>query len=632
MPITKIKITLQAVCVNDGADIWGEAEWMFNATINGKSVGDPAIKWVAEEREVITLPDSDWSAVIDVSAKSKPTDTVKVSFSGKESDTNGDRDLGKVSYTFKYPFSKDQAIRLKSPKLPPGVRYYSLRLKMEVVEIKATKALKGLKSVAVSRQHDGSSTFTTVGGKQFVPRVEVCPVVPVPEAPSKLPKRPDISTALGLTPGKDTPESQPIELWPLPDPNALCNPSLIPILKKSDASFNSKVARLAVTYLEPGDLDTSFVSWHVKSGPVEIVGSNKGPEIKVNGTGAGAADELAELEVRWDGEKGPLLCTYRAWVGRVKRFKYRINLINGNDTSKQVVFSGADYESQIKIAGIIYWQAGIELVPDDNTTCWDGASSTDPSGAALPKGVFNVPVTDDTWTVNVNNFVPTIATRLNFRPGVIHAVYVRSTKTGRAAATDIQGVDGKDYEMPLGKPTSSWVIPSGIPPDKDPTTKLKLVTFPSSNRLSNKAFDKVTLTGRMAAKFGVKLGSDDDYVKARQKVDPGFTPADMGRLYAAVLPSDWAQTGTDSSAGVNAAHELGHVLGLQHRGSGEANLPGSILSNDNINSEDTSGKQRGHPWDENVMTYGYTSPPPRALDIDLIQTPVLRKHPATYYI
>src|SRR2546423_9415655 len=162
MPITKIKITLQTVCVNEGADVWGEAEWMFKATIDGKRVGDPTIKWVAEEREVITLPQSDWSSLVDVSAKTRGTDTVKVSFSGKESDINGDRDLGKVNYTFKYPFSKDQAITLRSPKLPPGVRYYNLRLKMEVVEIKATKALTGPKSVAVSRQHDGSSTFTTV--------------------------------------------------------------------------------------------------------------------------------------------------------------------------------------------------------------------------------------------------------------------------------------------------------------------------------------------------------------------------------------------------------------------------------------------------------------------------------------
>lgn len=50
-----------------------------------------------------------------------------------------------------------------------------------------------------------------------------------------------------------------------------------------------------------------------------------------------------------------------------------------------------------------------------------------------------------------------------------------------------------------------------------------------------------------------------------------------------------------------------------------------------MNSLDNTGAQRGHPWNENVMTYGYGgahAAAPRALDIDLIQAPVIRRHPA----
>jgi hypothetical protein len=616
MPVTKVKIAFVSVGVLDAADMWGDGEWAFTAAVDGKAVGDPNNIFIARTRSLIQLP-PEYSIELDVSGKTKPSDRVKVSFSANDKDVFvWDHDLGSVSYLFKFPFSRDQSIILTSPikkgfLFLPDHQYFTARITLEVLEVKATAAIIGPKSVSASRQHDGSSNFTTLSGKQIVPRVEVCPVVPTPQSPSKLPKRPDVATQNGLTPGKATPQSQPPVLWPLPNLNATYNPSLIPILQESDPDLNSKAAKLAVTYVEPGDLDTNLLTWVVKSGPAKIIGANQGAEVTVIGTGAGASDQLAEFEVRWNGEKGTLLATFRAWVGKIKKVPFRINLINGTNPASQVVFTPQDYYNQIQIARIVHWQAGLELIPDSNTTCWDGATTKDSAGAALPGGVFIVPVTNNTWTVNVNNFVPTIASRLNFRPGVLHAVYVRSTTTGRAAATDIQGVDGKDYEMD-GKPTSSWVLPSGVPPDADPSGKLKLKTFKSSDRLKNKA------------------PGDDKYAADRTKSDSSFSSADMGRIYAVVLPSDWTwnNTGTDPNAGVNLAHELGHALGLHHRGSGDATNP--PLSNDGMNCLDVANKQRGHPWSENVMTYGYGgsfAAAPRAVDIDIIQTPVVRKHP-----
>jgi len=616
---TKVRITFLSVSVNDSADIWGDGEWVFKATVDGKPVGDPKKKFVAREKGIILLPEKEWSTVVDVSAKTNPADRIMVTFSGTDIDIVKDDDLGQVSKVFKYPFDKDQGVSLVSPVMKgwlflPDHQYYSLKIVFEVLELKATTGAFSPTSVGVSRQHDSSQTFSTIGGKKFVPRVEVCPVIPPPQAPSKLPKRPDISTANGLTPGKATSQSLPTVLWPLPSLNAGYNPSLIPILLKTDPDLPNKAAKLAITYIEPGDLDTSALFWVVKSGPAEIVGSPSGPEVLVIGTGAGAVDVLAEFEVRWEKPTGPLLATHRAWVGKIKTISYRINLINGSNAASRVVFTPQDYENQMKIARIIYWQAGIDLAPDANVTCRDGARTVDSAGNPLPKGMFIVPVTNNTLTVNVNNFVPTIASRLNFRVGAIHAVYVRSTKTGRAAATDIQGVDGSSYTLG-GVPSASWIIPSGVPPEAAPVGNLTLLTFPNSSRLTKKA------------------PGDDNYVIARKKVEPAFVKADMGRIYAAVLPSGWSWngTGTDPNAGVNLAHELGHVLGLRHRGSGDANNP--PLSEDAINCLDASTPpvQRGHPWNENVMSYGYggvLASAPRALDIDLLQAPVIRKHPA----
>lgn len=619
MAISKVRISFVTVGVLDGADLWGDGEWVFKATVNSLAVGDPSQEFVAADRSYISLPANVWSTEVNVLRLTAPTDSIVVRFSAKDLDVFSDSELGEVSYTFRYPFDRNRTVYLNSPVTKIGIfrkskQYYSLEVRFEVIEHIATTSLVGPTRVAVSRQHDGSSAFTTVAGTSIVPRVEICPVVPTPAAPSRLPPRPNIATANGLTPGIATPQSQPVVLWPLPALNATCNPSVIPILDRREADFASKVARLAVTYLEPGDLDPSYLTWRVKSGPAEIVGADRGLEVQVVGTGDGAADQLAEFEVRWDGPRGTLLATYRAWVGRIKKVKYRINLINGTNAASRVVFPPQDYKNQMLMARVLFWQAGLDFIPDDVVTTWNGATRTDAGGTALPDGMFIVPVTSNNRTVNVNNFAPTIASRLNFRPGVVHAVIVRSTATGRAAATDIQGVTGAD-ELLGGKPSSSWVVPSGIPPDTDPVGNLRLRTFASSNRPGNPA------------------PGDAIYITRRHAADATFTAADMARLYAAVLPSGWTWSptgsGTDANAGVNLAHELGHVLGLHHRGSGDATAP--PLSNDNINSIDATGAQRGHPWSENIMTYGYggaMAAAPRALDIDLIQAPVIRRHPA----
>jgi hypothetical protein len=66
---------------------------------------------------------------------------------------------------------------------------------------------------------------------------------------------------------------------------------------------------------------------------------------------------------------------------------------------------------------------------------------------------------------------------------------------------------------------------------------------------------------------------------------------------------------------------LGHVLGLHHRGSGGGQATTSF---DSVNHLAGPNKGTGHPWDENLMTYGPNS---RRQDLDLIQTQVVRKHP-----
>ena len=599
MPVTRIKVGFKGVYVWDSSDLWGPGDWCLTAKVDGKTLGDPKHEFEAREKQWIMLPEKDWSTEIDVTGK-KPGDTISVSFSVKDIDLISDDDLGAVTLTLKYPFRTERDEPIRSPIIKgwlffPDHQYYSVHIVVKILEVKATTTLDKTGGVLVSRQHDGSSTFSTISGKAITPRVEVCPVIPVPAAPSKLPDRPAFPAE--LVPGKETIWAKAIPLRPELKLNDLVNPSLIPVLLNGDPDLQSKAAKIAVTWIWPGDLDLSMVTWHVKEGPIEIVGSNNGAWVLVRGTSA-PSDTMATLEVRWDGLKGPLLATYRAWVGVVKEVPYRINIINGVDPvghpERSPIVTPDNVNNHIRMARVLLWQAGLELTPDSNTTLFDGATAT------AHKGVFIVPAKKDNWTNNVDINSTPIATRLNFRPLVVNIAYVRSCSENRAVASDTPGFDGKSQKLG-GSPSTSWVIPSGVPPDATgkEVTMLTLGLFPRNN------------------------SSDAAYAKERAKTDPGFTLSDINkRLYSLMAPSIWTPNTNSPDWGQNISHELGHVLALRHRGSGDTDK--KPLSDDGVNSVDNKKKKRGHPWNENIMTYDNQ----RGLDIDLIQTAVVRRHPA----
>lgn len=608
MPVTKIKIRLERVFVREDCDLFGDGEWKFNARIDGQQVGNPSQEFVAREREWIVLPEAQWSREVDVRAKG-PGSSVRVTFKGTDVDVFCDDDLGEVSAEFRYPFRREQTITLNSPRMSGGLFFpdyqaYSVKITMTILEMVGTTTLTGPTSLAVSRQANGSSTLSTLSGSAVTPRIEVCPIVPVPaNGLTRLPARP--AQPAGLAPGRITAYGNPIDLTSSPAFNALVNPAVIPILATTDPNFDQRVAQLAVTYCDPGNLDLGFLTWHKVSGPAEIVGSSRGAAIKVRGTGSGA-DQMAEFEVKWDGG-GPALAKFRAWVGKVGRVPYRINILDGSTPASQAsaLLPAAQVDAHMQVARLLFWQAGLLFEADADVTTFEGATA---SGTT---GVYSVNVTANNHTVNVNMNLTPAATRYNFRPGVINIAYVRSTLQNRAVASDIQGTTGSNQED-SGSPSASWVKPSGVPLDAA-AKKVTMKTFPAGNRQKSGG------------------PGDGKFIKARHAADATFTAATMRQLFACMMPSDWGVPDAAYQSGVNLAHELGHVLGLRHRGSGDSGNP--PRSDDGVNSPDQKSKTRGHPWHENVMTYGYggNADPPVNLDLDLLQAVVVRRHPAVVY-
>src|SRR5262249_31452597 len=158
------------------------------------------------------------------------------------------------------------------------------------------------------------------------------------------------------------------------------------------------------------------------SGPAVIVGSPDGPTVSVRGTG-NAADTMATFEVRWESDDGPVLATYRAWVGKVGTLPYRVNFLNGTGGNWQVsaIMTSAQANNIMQVVKAIVYQAGVMLVPDTNVTGYDGATLF-PAGNA--NAIFQVTVTSNLHTRNISHEVISASNRYNFRPGVINFAVV----------------------------------------------------------------------------------------------------------------------------------------------------------------------------------------------------------------
>lgn len=587
MPTKKIKISfLRVDCLRESA-IYGAASWVFEAKVDGKAVGNASTKSSVVPGNSVAL-DSTWSAEVDVSGK-KPGDVIEASFQVYEKKLIGSVNQGKVTLKFNYPFQQEMDYDFygSAEGLLKKTRQFLLRATMKITE--AVEAPPPASGVPVGK-HGGGDTVSTVSGDVMLPRVEVSPVVPVLKADQR-PPRPDFDKMVPH--GVDTSAAKQVALTGSLDLNTLANPSLIPVLKTTVPEFEKRAARIAVTYMRPHNLEVDRLHWVIKKGPIKIHGKSSGcTEILVYGTAE--SPDPAEIELRWGDPGGPVLSLFRAFVGPVKIIPTRATIVNGTTVATTHRSKPADVERHIKLANVLLYQSGILLVPDYDKRTWDGAVAD-----ASHEGIFSLTTADHTMTLGVNDNIPPHPMRLNFRPGAMHLVYVKSLKDADAVgvAVDRPKLTGNTVSL-SGTPSTSWVPPTGVDPDKA-SASVSMITMTASKARNSK--------------------EDTDYLAARKVADP-TTPDDAyDGLFGCIMPDyaepsdeDWPQT---------LAHEVGHVLGLRHRGNPQTKpAEGKVGSNDGVNGY--GGK--GHPWLENVMSYGYK----RSQDLDLIQTTVVRKHPS----
>jgi hypothetical protein len=646
--VTKIKVSLVNVHVNESDAFWGAADWYLYALADDKYIGRSDLRFEARTNRPLVLGPG-WELVVNTAGKA-PGESVAICLWVIHKGIFSEVNLGEVRARVNHPFNtRDLEIPPLDSTAVGGHSYFNAQFQVTLEEEFATTHA-GPGRVPVRRNAAGNvKSFSTVKGIPVRPRVEVCPVIPVPALPTHLPGRP--SQPRGLMGGRATPAAQITNAPMAPALNSIPNPAVIPILDPRDANLANKQARLTVTYYEPGDLDTSKFHWRVVSGPAVIIGSADGPTINVRGTRTVVADTMAVFEVRWENDSGPLLATYRAWVGKLGTVRYRVTFLDGRDGHWPVstVMTSAVANNIMQVVKAIYYQAGLMLLPDDNVKGYDGATLF-PAGNT--NAIFRTTVSNNLHTRNVDVDVISRSTRYNFRPGIINFVVVQSTLQRNANAVERNGIAGtagktivKDGQLKYiydekgsiknldGSPSASWIKPSGVLLDKA-GMKLTLKTIGPTDRVNQ------------------AKGIDQAYVISRNSAKEPFTAAMMGQLYACVVPVVWGRenlTGVPPNppawsrglyvwkCGVNLAHELGHILGLAHRGSGGWGVAPpagrkTFPSADGMDCPDATGFIKGHPWLQNIMCYGYYSLiPPPCHNIDLIQATVVRTHPAIAY-
>jgi hypothetical protein len=569
----RIRVSFRRVEVLRDADTFGSGEWYFIASVDGNPVPrtpeDRNERFDAYEHRPIPLLQPQWSMEIDVTGRDLNSNPVRVSFQVKDDDVTFDDDLGTVEFQLRRNVSQGNFRSFRTRN-----RYFILHWSAEL-SVQGGFGPHPPDSVFATRQHSGSVSCTTVSGRSFMARMEICPVRPVPpDGPgTSLPPRPPLSpAAAAIAPERN---DGPINVTSASPINIIPNPSAIPILTVAEANAQT-AARIEFSYYHPGTLNFTdndprleWSSVPISGGAVQFLGPARGRKVMVHGTAEGEA----RLEVYF---QGALFASYRALVLPVRQILYRANILNGPSAASQPRSTPDHVLDHIAIANRFLRQMAIELVPDNNNTVTHGATTT------IHRGIFRIRVAAGvTRNIGVTGWAR--ATRLNYRQGVFNFAYIHSDRDGNlGAATDYPANGAGNSITDNGTPSTSWIIPSGIDPDGAAGT----VTM-------NLIDDRQRNTATYPRLYGMYVTNANG--------DPAV-PADQ-LTYAGTI-----------------AHELGHVLNLGHRVEGpDASTATGLVANGIFFDGLTT------PPDENLMHWN--NPTTLAQDFDIIQTRAVHQSP-----
>lgn len=552
----KIRITYIAVAVKNPGYVWGKKSWSFSAHANYANkffdFGGNT-KFPVKKKHAFDLPKKSFSIEIDVTGQR----SVNIGFEATLHALGTKIGMGKVEHMLRAPF-KQIFGRIDT------VKNYSVWMNVELL-VRGRSGVHNPNEFFASRDTHGGKIMTTVSGARVARWIEVCPVKPVPNATRKWPVRPLLPP--GTAPAYENGAGL-TSITPTDTLNVVTNPAVVPKLSRADADFAS-CAKFHVTYARPKSLDLEKLRWEVHSlggGRAEFHGGNTGEDVYLRGTRNGQILLEAKLE-------GARVASIRATVMEIKKIKCRFTIVNGPKGSTTLA-GPKDIVKHLAIANRILRQAGIWFVLDTDKTVSDGAKPT-----KIP-GIFRVQVRRGiTRNISLAGFPK--ATQLNYRENLMNFVYIHSCAPlatgGRilGAATDFPASRAGGTISDNGTPSSSWIPPTGLPPDATAKT------------------NRMKLLGR------------------RQR-------AGHPKLFAMYITNACGKPASEAGMftyGNTIAHEIGHVLNLRHR-----NLD---MKNKGVETSGHDGIK--HPPQENLMHAN--NPASQAQDIDLLQVKAIHRSP-----
>ena len=567
----RIKVIFRRVEVRNDGDWLGPGEWYFKARVHDQDLTEGGRRWSVRDGDPITLDEGPWSAIVDVSGR----DEVQVTFRAFDEDVTSDDDMGAVGHVLRRPFTQG---RLRS--IHSRLRNYELIWEVQLA-VDGAFGPHPEGSIFCTRRNAGQGgvDFSTVSGRTALSRIEVCPVWPVPPD-GNMPTRPAPPAGTGFFRNE---AAKPVVSGS--DINVIPNPAVIPLLSPPNPAAGpparppradaTNAARLEVTYYWPDSLgfadDDPRLTWEADPpANASFLGGNTG--LKVMAWGRTEGDIV--FRVRFLGE---IAAEYRAVVRRIRSIPFRANILNGPGTHKPRT-RPQDAAIHLAVANRFLRQAGVELVPDSNTTRTNGATTTGHDG------IYRISV-GSSRTRNVGGSNPRPCP-LNFRDGVLNLQYIHSIQKDPGWlifgwAADRPPNPGHPRVTDNQVPTPSWMRPtaaaggggSGVAPDPVPGGAISMDLLDASNR-------------------------------------PNYNQPGRPTLAAVLITNDCGDPTTDAGArmyGNVIAHELGHVLGLRHRvGAG----PDQTV---------------GYPPVQNMMCQG--EPPMTRQDFDRIQVQAAFRSP-----